>query len=178
MDVKTLCLGLLSRGDYSGYEIRKQFEDGAFSHFQDAGFGSIYPALKKLTEDGLATCTEQAQDFRPDKKVYSITAKGRTALFAAVNEPPAADRFRSDFMFVLCFADLVPPRQLDALIGGRIAHHQAVLDRLEAIDLRQRTAGEAFVIRYGIALHRAARDYFEMHRHELVGARIRGETHA
>lgn len=173
MDVKTLCLGLLSRGDYSGYEIRKQFEEGAFSHFQDAGFGSIYPALKRLTEEGLATCSAQAQESRPDKKVYRITPRGREALLEAVNEPPAPDKLRSDFMFVLYFADLVPPRQLDRLIAGRIAHHEEVIARLEAIDLSRRTSEEAFVIRYGIALHRAARDYFETHRHELVGDSIR-----
>ena len=34
----------------SGYEIKKAFEQ-SFSHFQAASYGSIYPALAKLTED-------------------------------------------------------------------------------------------------------------------------------
>src|SRR3546814_8991519 len=33
MDAKTLCLGVLSRGAASGYEIKKAFEEGPFSHF-------------------------------------------------------------------------------------------------------------------------------------------------
>jgi len=39
MDVKTLCLGVLNRGEASGYEIKKQCEEGPFSHFYAAGFG-------------------------------------------------------------------------------------------------------------------------------------------
>jgi DNA-binding PadR family transcriptional regulator len=169
MDVKTLCLGALSRAPHTGYEIRKQFEDGPFAHFQDAGFGSIYPALRRLTEEGLVECEEQPQDSRPDKKVYRLTPAGRGALFDAINSPPGPDKLRSDFSFVLFFSDLLSPRQIDELMSARIAHHAAVLEKLETCDLSARPAGEAFVTRYGIAMHRAAKAFFETHRHELVG---------
>src|SRR5262249_55228527 len=77
MDARVLCLGALHFGDASGYEIKKLFEEGDFSFFYETSFGSIYPALSRLVEDGLALVSEQAQDKRPDKKVYSITEKGR-----------------------------------------------------------------------------------------------------
>src|SRR5262245_49640758 len=77
MDARVLCLGALHFGAASGYEIKKLFEEGDFRFFYETSFGSIYPALSKLVEDGLALVTEQAQDKRPDKKVYSITEKGR-----------------------------------------------------------------------------------------------------
>ena len=43
MDVKTLCLGVLSaQGEATGYEIRKVLkEEGAFSHFVDAGYQPV-----------------------------------------------------------------------------------------------------------------------------------------
>jgi hypothetical protein len=41
MDVKTLCLCVLTEGDKSGYEIKRCFEE-AFSHFFSTGFGSAY----------------------------------------------------------------------------------------------------------------------------------------
>ena len=75
MDVKTLCLGVLTEGDKTGYEIKRCFEE-AFSHFFGAGFGSIYPALAELSRQGLVTCRSVEQDKRPDKKVYSLTAAG------------------------------------------------------------------------------------------------------
>jgi DNA-binding PadR family transcriptional regulator len=36
MNVRTLCLGILSTGEASGYEIKKDIEEGLFSHFIDA----------------------------------------------------------------------------------------------------------------------------------------------
>src|ERR1043166_3201232 len=79
MDVRTICLGILTRGDATGYEIKKLFEDDDYQHFVEASFGSIYPALSRLTEEGLVSVREEAQEKRPDRKVYSITPAGRAA---------------------------------------------------------------------------------------------------
>lgn len=167
MDVKALCLGVLSRTDCSGYEIRKQFEEGPFSHFQDAGYGSIYPALRKLTEEGLIVGQQLAQDSRPDKKVYRITPKGRQALFDAINRPPAEDKMRSDFLFVMFFADLLEPRQLDRLIQQRIELHREALEKLSSAC--PSNPGQRFVCNYGRHMHEAALAYFETYQHELLG---------
>jgi DNA-binding PadR family transcriptional regulator len=169
MDVRILCLGVLSQRDCSGYEIRKAFEEGPFSHFQDAGFGSIYPALKRLVDDGMVAHVEQQPAARPDKKVYRITPLGRQALFEAVGGDAAPDKLRSDFLFMVYFADLLTPRRLDRLIADRLALHRAVLERLEGCE-QEAAPGETFVRGFGVAVHRAAIDYLERHGYELVGA--------
>ena len=51
MDIRTLCLGILTFGDATGYEIKKRLE-GPMRHYYDASFGSIYPALAGLKRDG------------------------------------------------------------------------------------------------------------------------------
>ena len=61
----------------SGYEIKKDIEEGLFSHFIDASFGSIYPALTQLAAEGLLTVRAEEQTGKPDKKVYAITEAGR-----------------------------------------------------------------------------------------------------
>ena len=61
MNVRTLCLGILSVGEASGYEIKKEIEEGLFSHFIDASFGSIYPALTQLNAEGLVTLRAEEQ---------------------------------------------------------------------------------------------------------------------
>lgn len=170
MDTKTLCLAVLSQGDCSGYEIRKQFESGPLANFQDAGFGSIYPALKRLTTEGLAVCVDAGRSARPEKKIYRITATGRQALFDAVNAPPGPDKMRSDFLFVLFFAELLPPRALDELIAGRIAYHRERIERMEQCDTSSMLPGHAFVFNYGLAYHRAELAFLEGHSHELIGA--------
>lgn len=177
MDVKTLCLGVLARGPATGYEIRKAFEEGPFSHFQEAGFGSIYPALRKLTEDGLVALEELEQDGRPDRKVYRILAKGRQALFDAVNAAPGEDRFRSDFCFILCFAELLGTRELDRLISDRIAMNRESLARMDAAEkCANMSPGLRFVVGLGRAHHKAELAYLEEHQHELIGSLLQRDV--
>lgn len=171
MDTRTLCLGVLNRGAASGYEIKKSFEEGPLAHIHEASFGAIYPALTRLAAEGLVDCHELAQDKRPDKKVYSITPAGRHALEEALRQPPAGDKFRSDFCFIMFFAHLLGPDQVGRLIDARIAWYEETLARMETCsDLADRPAGERFVHGLGLAVYRAARDYLRAHRAELLGA--------
>ncbi|MGD1876872.1 MAG: PadR family transcriptional regulator [Kiloniellaceae bacterium] len=168
MDVKTLCLGVLSRDDASGYEIKKAFEDGPFSCFHQASFGSIYPALNALSAEGLVSVREQAQDKRPDKKIYSITPKGQTALVASLMTEPAPDVMRSDFLFILSFAQYLPPPRIARLIDERIVWYRTMVDRMEESSRVDSPAGATFVRGMGIAVYRAAADYLESHRAQLI----------
>lgn len=170
MDVKTLCLGVLSRGAASGYEIRKQFEEGPFSHFYEAGFSSIYPALKRLSEEGLIVGSAHAQETRPDKKVYRITPAGDEALQEALLQPPALDRLRSDLLFTLTFAHRLPPRHIDRITAERLAWYREQIARMEGCARPENTLGEDFVRGYGLAVYRAAADYLERHRPGLIEA--------
>lgn len=178
MDVKTLCLGVLSRSDATGYEIKKQCEEGPFAYFYAAGFGSIYPALSALKADNLISVQDVVQDGKPAKKVYSITAAGRHALIRALEHPPAPDRLRSDFLFIMFFGQLLPAREIDDLIGDRVETLRQRLDDMEECRKPDMPDGEAFSLGYGIAIYQAAADYLENHRHELVGAALRNEVGA
>lgn len=166
MDIRTLCLGMLTMGDASGYEIKKIFE-GPLRHFFDASYGSIYPALGKLTEDGLVTCTEHVQDKRPDKKVYRIAPRGRMAFMDELAHPPGRDRFRSEFVAILLFADLLPAGHLSRLIDQRISDYRGHIAELEQCAPSAKTAGGKFVNGMGLAVYRAALEYLEENRHHV-----------
>ncbi len=173
MDIKTTCLAILSRADASGYEIKKAFEDGPFSHIQDAGFGSIYPALSRLRDDAHVTVTEMPQNGRPGKKVYSITPAGRMALIDALAQPSMPDRYRSDFLFRTLFANLLNPSDLETMIETRLAELREAVARMEncatCADLEP---GEKFVSGMGLSVYRAMLDYIEEHKIELIGASL------
>lgn len=172
MDVKTLCLGALERGDATGYEIKKMFETGIFSHFLEASFGSIYPALTRLTKDGLVTCKSHRQGGRPDKKVYSITPSGRKALFEAIARPISDDKFKSEFLFVMLFAESLSEGHVTSLIEDRIRDIRSELELIEAETAS--TRGQEFVRRYGEAIMQASINFLEANRH-LVEDRTRGK---
>lgn len=176
IDVKTLCLGVLSRGDASGYEIRKEFEEGPLSHFSDAGFGSIYPALKRLLDDGQIAMLPHSGDGRADKKLYRITPTGRQVLHQALMRTPSPDKLRSDLMFMLSFGDQLPARQMDKIIADRIHDYRNLVASLEHKGSVRHTPGERFVEGMGLAIYRAVADYLEMNRADLLASTAREEA--
>src|SRR3546814_665287 len=118
MDAKTLCLGVLSRGAASGYEIKKAFEEGPFSHFHQASFGSIYPTLNALSADGLVA-------VRPG----AAKAPGQEDLFPHTQGTQRAPRGADGHAGARCRA-LGPPlhpvlRAAPATGPGRAAHQRA-----------------------------------------------------
>ncbi|MEX0923167.1 MAG: PadR family transcriptional regulator [Rhodovibrionaceae bacterium] len=170
MQTKTLCLAVLSQADASGYEIKKALEEAPFNHFQETSFGSIYPALAKLAEDGLVDFHEEAQDKRPDKKVYTITEAGRAALTEDLKQPPDPDRYRSDFLFVLFLGELLPREHLLKVVDDRIAWYEEKLEAMAECSaaLAESPANKRFVHGFGVTVYSACLDYLRSHRHMLA----------
>ncbi|MEM1284916.1 MAG: PadR family transcriptional regulator [Pseudomonadota bacterium] len=112
MNVRTLCLAILHHREATGYEIRKLSTEGAYAYFVDASFGSIYPALAKLEDDGLVSCRMEQQVGKPPRKVYSINEKGRAELRANLQEPPKRDTYKSEFLMIGMCAELIDPEDM------------------------------------------------------------------
>lgn len=165
MDVKTLCLGLLSQGEASGYDLKKTFET-RFRHFFVAGYGSIYPALAELAGAGLVECRSEPQEGRPDRKVYRITRSGRARFLDRLQRTNPQHRLRSEFLAVLYFAELLPAARRSELLADRLAQLRAVLADLEQAPPYE-APGARFVAGFGAAVARAAADYIEQQGHLL-----------
>jgi DNA-binding PadR family transcriptional regulator len=100
-------LGLLSLGPMSGYDIR-QLIQRSIGHFWSESYGQIYPALKRLTANGLVEKKSQRQKGKPDRHVYSLTAKGRLWLQEWLKLPVADEVPRSELLLKLFFGAHVP----------------------------------------------------------------------
>lgn len=157
MNVRTLCLGVLSSGEASGYAIKKEIEEGMFSHFIEASFGSIYPALAQLAGEGLVTVRAEEQSGKPDKKVYAITAKGRDALARAITVVPARDKYKSEFLFQMLLQEFITRDVMLVAIDKQLAELQDDLARIaECRGSSSVHAGAEFVADYGEAVLSAA----------------------
>jgi DNA-binding PadR family transcriptional regulator len=168
MNVRTICLAILYDGEATGYEIRKLSVEGEYSYFIDASFGSIYPALAKLEVDGLVTSRVELQDGKPAKKIYSITAEGRTAFISSLFEKLGDDEFRSEFLLFLRFASELPASLVEQRLNERIAQVDEVLADFDRMASEHTHPGDAWVIQYGRSCMQAARDYIQAHRGELI----------
>ncbi|MBP7736867.1 MAG: PadR family transcriptional regulator [Spirochaetes bacterium] len=80
-------LGLIKlRPSVSGYEL-KSIIDKSTGYFFTASLSQIYPALKHLHNNGFVTFKEEPLVGKQDRKVYTITRKGKDELQAWLAEP-------------------------------------------------------------------------------------------
>jgi PadR family transcriptional regulator, regulatory protein AphA len=169
LNVRTVCLGYLSLREATGYEMKKDFEEGMFCHFMEASYGSIYPALNQLAADGLVTVREEEQSGKPDKKVYAITPNGTQALRKALNVLPAADKFKSEFLFMMLLQQHITPEHRITAIEKQIKDMRIDLANLG--ECRAQRPGDhdgEFVAGYGEAVLTAGVTYLEQKLAELV----------
>lgn len=171
MDISNLCLGALTFCEASGYEIKKMFES-SFSHFQAISFGSIYPALARLSEQGLVTYREETQDKRPTKKVFTITAEGQKQFLKNLVTTAPTEHHRSDFLVLMMFSHLLPPERLDEVmqdhIGQIAAELRTLQETVDADEYGDMTPGMQFTLEYGITAYSAVLELMQRRRNQLL----------
>jgi len=171
MDTRTICLALLSRGEASGYEIKKSLEEGPYPHIQEIGFGSIYPALAKLREEGHLSVRAVQQAGRPDKKLYRLTPSGLERLRTSLAERAGPDHIRSDFLFKMLFAELMPGPELCAEMEARADALRQKLAHMESCpNCNALSPGEEFVHGYGLVLYRTMEAYIRQNIAKMRGS--------
>lgn len=87
MSLSSAILGLLSYQDMTGYDIKSSFDDSV-KCIWPAHLSQIYRELGSLENKGFVTSRVEAQETRPDRKVYSITEAGKTELLSWLNKGP------------------------------------------------------------------------------------------
>jgi DNA-binding PadR family transcriptional regulator len=100
---KYAILGMLTLRPMSGYDIRKSVERSV-SSFWSESYGQIYPILRTLLADGLATRVTEANEGKPDRHVYAPTDKGRRELRRWLAEPTEHQVGRVELLLKLFFA--------------------------------------------------------------------------
>jgi DNA-binding PadR family transcriptional regulator len=93
----------------SGYDLRKRFERSV-GFFWQASFQQIYRELGKLEEQGLVESEAIAQQGRPDKKVFAVTASGEAFLQKWIQTPCEMSPVR-DELLVKMFAGFIVPKE-------------------------------------------------------------------
>jgi PadR family transcriptional regulator, regulatory protein AphA len=157
MNLRAVLLGFLTRGDLTGYELKAAMDESV-GFFFGASYGSIYPTLKSLEEEGLVGSTLVVQSDRPNKKVYSLTPEGRAYFLEALKEPPAEDSFRSEFLMQLFFGHHQDPVRVLALIED---HRSSLRDSLERLRRTEEEIREMPHARYGLMCLRYGLVYYE-----------------
>lgn len=168
MEVKTLCLGILTLRDASGYDIRRFFEKGPFSHFHQAGFGSIYPALMRAADEGLVTYRAESQEGQPDKKVYTITPAGEAYLKKQLHQASLAVRIRSDYLVLFLFSGLIDGNHLETVFDEYLKTCMDNYEMLNTLDCDGVSPGQAFVRELGVVFYGSVARYLQENRERFL----------
>lgn len=121
-------LGMLCLAPMSGYDIKNRI-GSSVGYFWSESFGQIYPILRQLVSEGLATKTILAQQGKPERHVYKLTDAGLDALRSWLLEPAerAADG-RNELLLKLYFGHQV---DYDDSIAHVMEYREYLTDRLE-----------------------------------------------
>ena len=96
-------LGLLAIRRWSTYELTQQMER-SLGHMWPRAASKLYEEPKKLVQNGLARAIQDQVGQRP-RTVYAITAKGRRALAAWLEQPGAGPVLEWEQLVKVFFSD-------------------------------------------------------------------------
>ena len=130
---KRAVLAFLSLGPRAGYDIQRDIQKSV-GHFWSESYGQIYPALRAIVEEGLATVQTEPQDGKPDRKVYTITKSGHEALQTWLEAAPEPPPVRNEMLLKLFVGWNVPSDVLASHVAGLQQHFSEELAQFAAIE--------------------------------------------
>ena len=159
---KYAVLGMLSIEPMSGYDIKKEVEK-SISNFWSESYGQIYPVLRNLIAEKLVTKTVEREKGKPDRHVYSLTARGRKELRRWLLKGFAPKIQRNEFLLKLFFGEEIPTKANIAHVEQYRALQRGLLQKYRAVEkeIRREYADNSnapywlMTVRYGEHISRA-----------------------
>lgn len=117
MSLRGAILGFLALEPTSGYTLKQRF-DGSVRSFWSATQSQIYRELHALEHEGLVLVEAVPGNGKPERKVYSLTADGRSALQHWLEEPLEPLVLRHPMLLKMVFAAHASPAALDGILAS------------------------------------------------------------
>jgi PadR family transcriptional regulator AphA len=142
MTLEHAILGFLDRGPATGYDLKTRCFDDAVGHLWTADQAQVYRTLARLSEQGLVRSKAVAQRGKPDRRVYSITARGRAELAAWLRRPLDLSPVRDPLLVQLSLAARLGDAEVLSLLEAARTRYQTRLDGLRASQTLRATCGD------------------------------------
>jgi DNA-binding PadR family transcriptional regulator len=135
MKARLLILGVLHRGDFHPYEIKRRLENAMVECYIDVDVGTLYYAIKQLEKEGLISPVSRERVARGGMRtVYRITAKGKAEFQALLHRQFEEDGPVSQTLYgALLFLHLSDLATVEELIRRRIARLDELIAKLAPI---------------------------------------------
>jgi DNA-binding PadR family transcriptional regulator len=130
---KYALLGVLNLEPGSGYDIKK-FCDFSISHFWNENYGHIYPVLKQMEAEKLVTRNTEHTEGKPDRNVYFITNKGKSALHQWLMQSIERTPARSELLLKIFFSTDLPIENTVKTLLQNQKEHEEMLAKYKGIE--------------------------------------------
>jgi DNA-binding PadR family transcriptional regulator len=137
MKAELVILGVLHRGDFHPYEIRRRLNNAMVECYTDVDVGTLYYAIRRLAKDGhIAVVARERVPRGGERTVYGITPQGRRRFQELLHQHFAADTPAAALYGAMLFLHLADPGTVAQLLQGRIVRQGKSLEELAAVRRR------------------------------------------
>jgi DNA-binding PadR family transcriptional regulator len=130
MSLTNALLGILARGPVHGYDLRQKFSAMLGGEWS-ISYGQLYPALSRLTRDGLISKTPEPGEKAAERNVYALTDAGRAQQVAWMKKAVECQvRTKDDLTLRMLSFDLIDEKAQRSILEK---YRAAVADRLQSL---------------------------------------------
>lgn len=130
MALQDAILAALSNGESSGYDMAKAF-DVTVSNFWTASPQQLYRELDKMETAGLIEAQVVQQVKRPNKRLFSLTDRGREELRKFTVRAPKPTAIRDELLVQVEAMNLGDAAAIAANVQDKLAASESKLQRYE-----------------------------------------------
>ena len=135
MKARLLILGVLHRGDFHPYEIKRRLENAMVECYIDVDVGTLYYAIRQLEKEGLIAAVSRQRVARGGMRtVYSISGKGKAEFRDLLHRQFQEEGPVSQTLYgALLFLHLSDLATVEDLVRRRIARLDELIAKLGPI---------------------------------------------
>jgi DNA-binding PadR family transcriptional regulator len=135
MNARLLVLGVLHRGDFHPYEIKRRLERAMVECYIDVDVGTLYYAVRQLEKDGFIEAKAEERVARGGvRTIYRITDKGRAEFRNGLHKQLEIEGPVTQTLYgALLFLHLADPEIAKAAFRRRVARLDDLIEKLKPI---------------------------------------------
>ncbi|MGA9334815.1 MAG: PadR family transcriptional regulator [Rudaea sp.] len=166
MQARSLILGVLHRGNFHPYEIKRRLENAMVECYLGVDVGTLYYAIRQLEKEGLIAVVSRQRVARGGMRtIYRITAAGKAEFRASLHaqfeqEGPVSQTLYGALLFLhLCDCAIV-----EDVIRRRITRLDELIEKLDPIRKQLRavlSTGGEHLLRHLDLQRRLDRDWLK-----------------
>lgn len=135
MNARQLVLGVLYRGDFHPYEIKRRLEAAMVECYTDVDVGTLYYAVRQLEKDRLIEAVAEERVARGGvRTIYRITPEGRSEFRKGLHRQLEVEGPVSQTLYgALLFLHLADRTAVEQALRRRISRLDELIAKLDPI---------------------------------------------